>query len=306
MMTAGMNLRLALLLSLLAPLGQAANVGDTYAQVIAEQGPPVGQMTAGTSLVLTYPNARIYLRQGVVVTVKPAPPAPASVVAPAESEKTEPDRPPPPPKPAAGPGQTVDHPTYLAYLPAGWTPEKPHPLVFALSPTGNPRSRIAAWSSVADRHRWLIAASKEFRNGLQFEPSLRQIEAELDAVERDYAVDLQRVIFTGISGGGMGAHAFAKFHPDRLRALVINTGMMAVQFQADPYPDGMLAVFLASPTDFRYAEMKRDRGFLERHQWRVKWIEFTGGHTLAPAPVYEQAAAWLEDNLPSPAGSGRR
>ncbi len=57
-------------------------------------------------------------------------------------------------------------------------------------------------------------------------------------------------------------------------------------------------VFLASPTDFRYNEMKRDRGFLESHGWKTKWIEFTGGHTLAPYEIYEQAAQWLEKNLP--------
>ena len=32
---------------------------------------------------------------------------------------------------------------------------------------------------------------------------------------------------------------------------------------------------------------------VEKHHW----IEFAGGHTLAPAAVYEQAAGWLEENL---------
>jgi predicted esterase len=204
---------------------------------------------------------------------------------------------PPPPRPPMA-GRLVEHPTYLAYLPEDWKPEQSSPLVFALSPTADPRSMISAWSAVADKHHWLVAASKEFRNGQQFASSLKQIEAELNAVERDYVINTRRVIFTGISGGGMGAHAFCEYYPNRVSALVINTGMMNAPFMTADYPEGKIAAFIASPTDFRYGEMKRDQSFLKSHHWRTTWLEFAGGHRLAPAAVYEQAAVWLEDNLP--------
>jgi len=74
-------------------------------------------------------------------------------------------------------------------------------------------------------------------------------------------------------------------------------GMMHASFFTPNYPEGKIAVFLASPTDFRYGEMKRDRSFLEQHHWKIDWIEFAGGHRLAPAAAYEQAAGWLEENL---------
>jgi hypothetical protein len=51
-------------------------------------------------------------------------------------------------------GQLTEHPTYLIYRPVGWKAEEKYPLVFALSPTGDARSMISAWSSVADRHHW--------------------------------------------------------------------------------------------------------------------------------------------------------
>ena len=204
----------------------------------------------------------------------------------------------PPPPRTLMTGTFADHPTYLAYLPEGWNPAQRSPLVFALSPTADPCSMISAWSAVADQHHWLVAASKEFRNGQPFAPSLKQIETELNAVEKEYAINPRRVIFTGISGGGMGAHAFCKYYASRVTALVINTGMMNAPFMTDDYPAGKLAVFLASPTDFRYGEMRRDRSFLESHHWRTAWLEFAGGHRLAPAAVYEQAAVWLDENLP--------
>jgi hypothetical protein len=64
------------------------------------------------------------------------------------------------------------------------------------------------------------------------------------------------------------------------------------------YPKARLAVFLASPTDFRYQEMRHDRQMLERFEWKTEWIEFEGGHKPAPPAAYEQAARWIDERLP--------
>jgi hypothetical protein len=99
----------------------------------------------------------------------------------------------------------------------------------------------------------------------------------------------------------MGAHAFAFLSPQLISAVVINTGMMHENYsqgaQKYMYPKGKLAVFLASPTDFRYGAMKKDRVFLEELGWKTQWIEFAGGHTFAPQAKYEEAALWLEEEL---------
>jgi predicted esterase len=195
-------------------------------------------------------------------------------------------------------GKLRDEGSYLVYLPNGWEAGESYPLVFALSPSADAIGMVSTWAPVAERHAWIIAASKEFHNGQQFGPSLFQIETELRDVEGKYNIDKSRVIFTGFSGGGMGAHAFSKFYPEQVSALVINTGMMEISFMTPDYPQRKVAVFLASPTDFRYTEMRRDRDFLAGRGWKTKWIEFSGGHALAPAEVYEQAADWLEANLP--------
>lgn len=194
-------------------------------------------------------------------------------------------------------GKLTDRASYLVYLPDDLEAEKKYPLVFALSPGGDALSMISTWAAVAGKHHWIIAASKKFRNGQEFGPSLKEIEAELNDVEGAYAIDTTRVIFTGISGGGMGAHAVARYYPSRVRAIAVNTGMMHASFMTGVFPEGKTVVFLASPTDFRYGEMKRDRSFLEQHHWKIRWIEFAGGHTLAPAAVYEEAAGWLDLNM---------
>lgn len=196
-------------------------------------------------------------------------------------------------------GKVVDNGTFSVYLPDGLERGKKYPLVFALSPNADAVTMLALWSPVAEKHKWIIAGSKEFRNGQDFDPSMQQIESELNGVETKYPVDDTTVIFTGMSGGGMGSHAFVKYHSDQVKAIVINTGMMADGSKTPDYPAGKAAVFLASPTDFRYHEMISDRQFLQYRHWKTKWIEFAGGHTLAPEAVYEEAAQWLEANIPS-------
>ena len=98
-------------------------------------------------------------------------------------------------------GKLTDRQSYLVYLPDVLEPGKKYPIVFALSPNADAHSMISAWASVAEKHNWIIAASKEFHNGQEFGISLKQIEAELNDVENAYAIDTTRVIFTGFSGG---------------------------------------------------------------------------------------------------------
>ena len=191
-------------------------------------------------------------------------------------------------------GKVRDGGTFLVYVPDRLPPGKKVPLVFALSPGGDAGSMIRVWAATAEKHGWLVAASKEFHNGEQWSIVTPRVMAELDAVERDYAVDRDRVAFTGLSGGAMGSLGIVYYHRDRIRALVLNTGKMEEAFMDGHYPRGKLAVFLASPTDFRYQEMKRDRAYLEAQGWKTEWIEFAGGHTFAPPAAYDAAAAWLD------------
>ncbi len=197
-----------------------------------------------------------------------------------------------PPRPLRG--EVRDHGTCLVYIPSSLPAGRKVPLVLALSPGADAETMIRIWAPVAETRGWLVAASKEFRNGVAWSIVTPQVMAELDAVERAYPVDSDKVVLAGLSGGAMGSLGITYYHPQRVRALVLNTGKMEEAFQDAHYPHGKLAVFLASPTDFRYAEMKRDRQFLTDRGWTTAWMEFKGGHVFAPPTHYQAAAAWLE------------
>lgn len=101
-------------------------------------------------------------------------------------------------------GKLKDNSSYMVYLPDGLQQHRNNVLVFALSPTADALSMLAAWSSVAEQHKWIVAASKEFQNGQDFGPSLQEVETELNDVEGKYAIDRSRVIFHRIFGRGDG------------------------------------------------------------------------------------------------------
>ncbi len=191
-------------------------------------------------------------------------------------------------------GTIVDGADLLIYVPPRRDTKSKAPLVVALSPSADAAAMIRAWRPAAARHGWLVAASKTFRNGVDYDVIVKQFQSDLATLRRDYPVDEARIVVSGFSGGGMAAHALSQMLPGSFRAVVANTGMMEEWFMRQDYPAGHLAVLLASPSDFRYAQMQRDRQFLESKGWKVQWLEFPGGHVLAQPQVYEQAAGWLE------------
>lgn len=202
---------------------------------------------------------------------------------------------------ATGQARTIDRPHYVLYIPSGIDIAKKYPLVVALSPNADTQSLLSAWKGVSEKYKWIIFASKEFRNG-SGRTMISKVATLIKAVAEENPVDKTKIIATGLSGGTMGAHALAFFHPELVRAVVANCGIIYQRYRNErwqEYPKGKLAVFLASPTDFRYEDMNRDKVFLEGLGWKTKWIEFKGGHTFAPESAYQEAARWLSGQLKS-------
>jgi len=194
-------------------------------------------------------------------------------------------------------GRIVNTADYILYIPKALKPKQKYPLIVALHPGGDAGCMINLWQRNAERHKWIVFASITFSNGQDIERSLAYLVSILkNKIITAYPVDTDRIAASGFSGGGMGSHGLAFEYPDLVSAVIVNTCMINKYFYtvAERYPQGKKAVFLASPTDFRYNEMKSDRALLEQHGWKTKWIEFEGGHRIAPQQCYDAAADWLE------------
>jgi predicted esterase len=188
------------------------------------------------------------------------------------------------------------------YIPADSDAQDPRPLVIVFSPSGDSEGSVRFWKDIADRHKLIVLASKEFHNGIDVTPVLQRLVDSLESVRAQAPVDMSKIIAAGFSGGGMCSHIFAFSYPALISAVIVNTGMMneAYAQRKEVYPRGKCAVFLASPKDFRYEEMRRDERFLKDLGWRTAWIEFESGHAIAPVSAYESAVQWLTEQLKDP------
>ncbi|MBU2103257.1 MAG: hypothetical protein KKF80_07650 [Candidatus Omnitrophica bacterium] len=194
----------------------------------------------------------------------------------------------------------INNNAYILYVPGGMKADHRYPLVVALSPNAHAESMLGAWKDVSERYKWIILASREHKNGMDFKVIGSALSSTIRAVVARYPVDEKKIIATGFSGGGMSAHYLSMAYPNLISAVVVNTAMINEYYFGGKhygYPRNKIAVFLASPTDFRYEQMKLDRNFLERIGWKTRWIEFEGGHAIAPAKAYQEAAVWLIEEL---------
>lgn len=193
----------------------------------------------------------------------------------------------------------IDRPNYIFYMPKGVDLNKKYPTIVALSPNADARQMMELWQPVSDRYKWLVYASKTYQNGPPVQSFFPDIIEDIYSLHLEYPIDMSKIIAAGLSGGGMGAHLFAYFHSRAISAVIINTGIIYPMCKeiTRTHPRGKLAVFLASPTDYRYKEMKEDKRFLDSMGWKTKWIEFKGGHIIAPASAYNEAARWLDKEL---------
>ena len=208
----------------------------------------------------------------------------------------------PSPAPAAAPspgGRTADYATYQLYVPASVNALNDSIVIAAFSPSGDAGSMIGAWQAAADKRGWPIFASKTFHNGADLPLAFsNDTFADMGNAAASLKYANPKFVFTGFSGGGQVSHAFAFGSPGKVAAVVTNCGIINRGFlnYTQYYPRNKTVLFIASPADFRYAEMQQDKAYLEALGWKTGWLEFAGGHAIAPPETYEQAAGWLERN----------
>jgi hypothetical protein len=180
---------------------------------------------------------------------------------------------------------------YIAYVPAGVAADAHLPLLVALSPGADAPSMINELKVTADSLSVVVVASKVSKNGVNITPLLVGYGKLMDESERTLPVDASRVIFAGFSGGGQASYGAAYFYPERVRGVITNCGKLWTNLNG--MPKAKLVAFIASPADYNYDAMKGDRAYLQALGWTGYWLEFDGGHSLAPPQAFQNATAWM-------------
>ena len=182
---------------------------------------------------------------------------------------------------AADPSQS-----YALFVPAGYTPSRPWPVIFAFDPGARGRIPVERYQAAAARYGFIVAGSNNSRNGGMEFP--RVLAALTNDVAARLSVDPKRVYLAGMSGGARTALGVALASKEIAGVIASSAG----------YPDNNIRKTLSFPLfatagteDFNHLEMRRlDRALTTPH----RLVIFDGGHVWLSSELALQAVEWME------------
>jgi predicted esterase len=194
-------------------------------------------------------------------------------------------------------GVDPERDSYL-YVPEGYRPERPAPLVLLLHLAGgHARHGLSVLVDVAEEHGLMLLAPAS--RGSRWDviaggygPDVAMIDRALTSVFERYAVDAELLAIGGFSDGASYALSLGITNGDLFtHILAFSPG-----FTAPGARRGAPSIFISHGT--RDSVLPIDRCSrrivpqLERAGYDVSYHEFDGGHTV-PAKVARKAVEWL-------------
>ncbi len=213
-----------------------------------------------------------------------------------------------PRQPPAGPVPPGEHPLGLAiardgvlYVPAGYRPERPAPLLVCLHGARSTGTRsVLALRAPAERYGLLLLAPDAravtwdiLRGG--YGPDVAFIDRALAWVFARCAVDPTRIGIEGFSDGASYALTLGLDNGDLFTAVLA----FSPGFLAPRQPTGRPRVFVShgrqDPVLPIHVCSRRLVPLLARAGYPVRYREFDGGHTV-PEEVLDEALRWFLDD----------
>ena len=181
--------------------------------------------------------------------------------------------------------------SYALFLPSSYSPDRPAPIVYAFDPGARGSLPVELMKDAAERHGYIVVGSNNSRNG----PAESQKEAA-QAVWQDthqrFAIDSQRVYFTGFSGGARVATSLALTCNCAAGVISHGAGFPTARGPEEPIPFSYFGT--AGHLDFNYPEVVEVAASLEANGSTNRLRRFQGTHQWAPAEVWEEAFLWME------------
>jgi len=129
---------------------------------------------------------------------------------------------------------SAEHRRYLLYVPAGYNPDLPTPLVISLhgfSEWPAHQAHISGWNDLADRYGFIVVYPSGTQiplrwrmQGLSDDPSPQSVDVTflsdlVDHLSADYNIDPARIYANGLSNGGGMSYELSCFLSDRIAAV---------------------------------------------------------------------------------------
>ncbi|NOT06943.1 MAG: hypothetical protein HOP28_01935 [Gemmatimonadales bacterium] len=187
--------------------------------------------------------------------------------------------------------------SYALFLPPGYRPTEPRPLLIVMDPRGRAQLALELFRPAAAQYRWIVMSSYNTASDRQDAPNVEAVNAMLTDAQQSVPADMKRLYFAGFSGTARQSWDFARQLQGSV-AGIIGVGGGLPQLQA--WTDSMLGATsfgffgLAGTRDFNHDEMRFLDARLERLGVRRRLEVFDGEHQWAPEHLVGQAIEWFE------------
>ena len=189
----------------------------------------------------------------------------------------------------------------VLYVPAGYAPERPAPLLVLVHGAGaDARDILPVLRDAADAMGVLIVAP-DARGATwdmllgRYGPDVAHLDAALTGTFARCAVDATRVAAAGFSDGASYALSLGLANG----ALFTHVIAFSPGFMAPPAQVGVPRIFISHGTRDRVLPIdpcsRRLVPQLERGGYDVRYVEFDGGHAVPPA-VRTEAMMWFTED----------
>jgi predicted esterase len=173
--------------------------------------------------------------------------------------------------------------SYDVFVPSGYAPATPIPVVFAAN------MGLQPWQALAQAETFIVVDLRDHdRNGgWRFDTDVLVLDAVLQDVDAAWNVNTKRRYFHGFSAGAHWGYAVVLANANLFAGLGVSAGSMATAIQQGVWPNGVarkLPVAIRHGTNDTVVPVAagradRDRLMLAAHP--VELTEFAGGHTVS-------------------------
>ena len=175
---------------------------------------------------------------------------------------------------------------YTCYIPKGYDPAAPTPVLVNCSPGGNAKPLSTA---TADELGWLMVGLTESRNG-PIQPSVANRDAVLFDLRRRFRLHPRRLYFSGFSGGARMASWSGVAYPEWCAGMIC----IGAGFLQTPPPIHQPVSFIVGQSDMNHGEVTRLSPAEQKKGRKTKLIIHPGGHSWGRKEDHEAAIRWLD------------
>lgn len=190
------------------------------------------------------------------------------------------------------PSQSVPGQRFTLYLPSGFDPKKPTPIIYLMDPRGRARVPAKLFLPAAERFGYILVSSQTMATDGPMKPSLEAMQAMWDDTRQWFTIDPKRTYLAGFSGTARMASLIAQNTPEEVTGIVgVGAG-----FHPEVKPGNLHFLYFGAvgDVDYNFHEVESIEHALAAANRPHRIERFPGPHSWLTPELATRAIEWFE------------